>query len=113
MAQYSRPVTFTAGTLTLATACPSWAAQLRHMAEEIRAEINSFLGGPIVKKLRVRQVLNLDSSPASPPEPANLPDLGAQKPNWPEGAAKLDPEVSTICERSFAKYFARKRKRVH
>ncbi len=59
IAQHSRPVTFVSGTLTLATACPSWAAQLGQMSEEVRAEINSFLGRPVVRKLRVRHVPSL------------------------------------------------------
>ena len=37
MAEQSRPVAFEAGTLTLETGCPSWAVELRRMAEEIRA----------------------------------------------------------------------------
>ncbi len=53
IAQHAQPVAFEAGTLTLTTDCPNWAAQLREMKEEIRAEINSFLGAPVVKKLRI------------------------------------------------------------
>ena len=56
MAQQCQPVAFREGTLTLATECPSWSAQLHQMAEEIRAEINSFLGQPVVKRLRVQRV---------------------------------------------------------
>jgi len=59
IAQHSRPVSFVTGTLTLATACPSWAAQLGQMNEELRAGINSFLGRRVVKKLRVRHAPNL------------------------------------------------------
>ncbi len=53
LARHVQPVAFKAGTLTLATPHPNWAAQLREMQEEIRAEINSFLGAPVVKKLRI------------------------------------------------------------
>jgi predicted nucleic acid-binding Zn ribbon protein len=60
MARQCRPVAFREGTLTLATECSSWSVQLQQMAEEIRAEINSFLGKPVVKKLRVQRVARLD-----------------------------------------------------
>lgn len=56
IAEHSRPLTFVTGTLTLATTCPTWAAQLRQMTEEIRGEINRFLGCLVVKKLRVQLV---------------------------------------------------------
>jgi predicted nucleic acid-binding Zn ribbon protein len=60
MAQQCQPVAFREGTLTLATECSCWSAQLRQMAEEIRAEINSFLGKPVVKKLRVQRVARFE-----------------------------------------------------
>lgn len=113
IAQQVRPVAFAAGTLTLATACPTWAAQLRQMAEEIRAQINNFLGSPVVKKLRVQHVSRMDSVelPAPPRKsPLNLEASGLPA---PEGVDKLDPEISGILERSFAKYFARGKKPVH
>jgi predicted nucleic acid-binding Zn ribbon protein len=55
IAENSAPVHFGAGTLTLETTCPTWAIQLRGMAEEIRAGINNFMGAPIVKTIRVRR----------------------------------------------------------
>lgn len=54
IAENSTPVHFGAGTLTLETTCPTWAIQLRNMTEEIRAGINSFMGAPIVKTIRVQ-----------------------------------------------------------
>ena len=54
IASQSRPTAFVAGTLTLSTACPSWAIQLRRMAEEIRATINCVFGCPVVKRVRVQ-----------------------------------------------------------
>ena len=54
IAEHSQPVAFAAGVLTLGTSCPSWAGQLRRMTEEIRAGVNSFLGCPVVKKVRVQ-----------------------------------------------------------
>lgn len=59
IAQHSRPATFEQGTLTLLASCPSWSAELRRMAEEIRAGINSYMGTPIVKKLRVQYAPSL------------------------------------------------------
>lgn len=53
IAANSEPVAFDQGTLILVTSIPSWAVQLRGMSEEIRSAVNSFLGGPAVKKLRV------------------------------------------------------------
>ena len=67
IAEHSRPVEFAAGTLTLGTSCPSWAAQLRLMTEELRAEINKFLGCTVVKKLQVRLAVNLERSDAAAP----------------------------------------------
>jgi predicted nucleic acid-binding Zn ribbon protein len=54
IAERSEPIAFEAGVLTLAAQSASWAAQLGSMAEEIRAQVNAFLGAPLVKKLRVR-----------------------------------------------------------
>jgi len=111
IAQHARPVAFAAGTLTLATACPTWAAQLRHMAEEIRAQINNYLGSPIVKKLRVQHMPQMDS--AEQPAPRKSPlDPEALRLPAPGLTAKLDPEIAGILERSFAKYFARNRRKV-
>lgn len=108
IAQQSRPVTFVEGTLTLATSCLSWTAQLRQMSEEIRAEINHFLGGPVVKKLRVRHVMEMDRAEGAAPSGMSPPALETPKLAGPDGTASLDPETCGIVERSFAKYFARK-----
>jgi len=54
VAQHSRPVVFERGTLRLAASCPSWGGQLRRMAEEIRVEVNRYLGSALVKKVTVR-----------------------------------------------------------
>ena len=112
IAQQARPVTFAAGTLTLATTCPTWAAQLRHLAEEIRAQINNYLGSPIIKKLRVEHRPQMKSAERSAPRKYAL-DAEALRLPAPELTAKLDPEIAGILERSFAKYFARNRRRVH
>ena len=112
IAQQARPVTFAAGTLTLATACPTWATQLRHLAEEIRAQINNYLGSPIVKKLRVQHLPQMESAEQPAPQKSVL-DREALNLPAPELTAKLDPEIAGILQRSFAKYFARNRRKVH
>ena len=109
IAQQSRPVAFETGTLTLVSGCPSWTAQLRLMAEEIRAEINSFLGTPVVKRLRVqhRPDLSVEPPPSqSPKQP--VADEVEFRPSDFDFRGQLDPELVRIVERSFAKYFARK-----
>ncbi len=113
MARQSRPVAFGAGTLTLATACPSWAAQLRQMAEEIRAEINSFLGGPVVKKLRVRYAPELEIWNSKFESQKSKVGAGDWEPNYDfrlsifDSQNGLDPEITRIVEQSFTKYFSR------
>jgi hypothetical protein len=112
IAQQTRPVAFAAGRLTLATSCPTWAAQLRHLAEEIRARINNYLGSPIVRKLCVEHRPQMES--AERPMPRNSPlDFEALKLPALELTDKLDPEIAGILERSFAKYFARRGRKVH
>jgi len=77
LAQHCRPVAFESGTLTLASDCSGWAAQLRSLTEEIRAEVNSFLGRSIVKKLRIRCVARLDSAGTALGGVENAPPLSA------------------------------------
>ena len=112
IAQHSRPTAFMNGTLTLTTSCSSWAVPLRQMAEEIRAEINSFLGSCVVKRIRVKYVPvdALEETAVA----ARVPPVEtvAAEPSWPEGTGALDPETSKIVERSFAKYFMRPRRLV-
>jgi predicted nucleic acid-binding Zn ribbon protein len=66
IAANSRPVFFAAGTLVVTTPLSPWAVQLRGMSEEIRAAVNSFLGGPVVKRLRIelRTATNVNAARA-------------------------------------------------
>lgn len=112
IARQSWPAAFEAGTLRVVTSCPTWAAQLRQLAEEIRAEINYHLGEPVVKKLRVRyEPMAARGGPSavqpSPPAPAVLPGERL------DGAAGLEPELSGVLQRSFSKYFSRSGRKVH
>jgi hypothetical protein len=118
IAQHCCPVAFEAGTLTLATNCPAWASELGRLAEEIRAKINTFLGEPIVKKLRIRYEPNLG--------PLSTGNLKSDSPSFEIGARQDDPfrlsnlelrtsdrearfdlEVARVVERSLTKYFSR------
>jgi predicted nucleic acid-binding Zn ribbon protein len=113
IARCTRPVAFLSGTLTLACACPSWTAQLRLMSEEMRAEINSFLGGSVVKRLRVQHDRRLEEADSPATQEPSAGDFKTPRPSRPDGAAGLDPEISRVLERSFAKYFARSGRKVH
>ncbi len=111
IALHSRPVAFGAGMLTLATNCPSWAVQLRYLAEEIRAEINSFLREPVVENLRVVRHATLEPlTPASQGVVLN-PDLKAGKFNAVGSRTDLGPETARMVERSFTRYLTRNGKR--
>jgi len=112
IALQSRPTAFEAGTLTIVTACPTWAAQLRQMSEEVRAQVNNYLGGAIVKKLRVRVSLEADPVEASALQKAVALEGGPARQPLPEGAAQLEPEMTGMIERSYAKYFARRKSKV-
>src|SRR5271167_2934498 len=114
IAQHSRPVSFVSGTLTLATTCPSWAAQLGQMGEEVRATINGFLGRPLVRSVRVRQtpslVLHSDRSKVG----TRNWELETEKPKLASPDSKpvlelgnLDPEIAPLVEEAFARYFSR------
>jgi hypothetical protein len=113
IALHSRPVSFEAGILTLATDCSTWSTQLHQMAEEIRAEVNSFLGKPLVKKLRVRKVSGFRSfeSPLLrgrvPPVHEKLEEARLVN------TAGSDRDVERVVQLSYAKYFARAGRYLH
>ncbi len=110
MAQHSQPTHFASGVLTLATDSATWSAQLRHLTEEIRAEINSFLGQAVVKKLRIKTVTHpgLFSAPRASRQtiPAAPPQTGAEI----NTTAISDPEIASMLASSYAKYFNRPRR---
>ncbi len=107
MAQHSQPAIFASGVLTLNTDSATWGTQLRHMTEEIRTEINGFLGKPIVKKLRIKTVTQ--QGRFSSTRPARV--AASPVPLWAEKAMNTesiaDPEIAAALASSFAKYFSR------
>lgn len=110
MAEHSQPAGFEYGVLSLSTDCATWGAQLRQMTEEIRAEVNSFLGQPAVRKLRIEKVARLGLLPRT--DRSHRPAL---VPSTPEDAAVdttpiRDPEVAQVVARSYCKYFAHQRR---
>ena len=81
LAKQSRPTAFSAGTLTLATTDPEWTVPLRQMADEIRAHVNNFLGGPVVRHLRIEcthEFTRGGRSPRQPESPAT-----SEPGDWP------------------------------
>jgi hypothetical protein len=114
IAEHSRPVSFLSGTLTLATACPSWATQLGQMREEVRAGINGFLGQPLVRNVRVRHTPSLvleggegkveTRNGKLEPARSELTSRGF-KPALE--LTNLDPEIARLVEETFAKYFSK------
>ena len=112
IAAQSWPVAFEKGTLQVATTCPTWAAQLRLLAEEMRAEINNHLGGPLVKKLRIGYQPKAEQTRSSARRAAR-PAFELLPAEGQVGAARLEPELSGVLQRSYSKYFSRPDRRVH
>jgi hypothetical protein len=110
MAQHSQPARFASGVLTLTADCATWGTQLRQMTEEIRAEINGFLGQALVRKLRIRTVTQSGLfSPASP-SGGNAPSARAAEEQAMDTVSIADPEVAATLASSYAKYFTRHRR---
>jgi hypothetical protein len=113
VAEHSRPVAFWSGTLTLATPSDTWAAQLRLLAPEILEAVNAFLGGAVIKELRVNLVPGLAPSKfelrGSQIETRDRTPFRIAPCEFPGG---LDSETKNVLERSFSKYFARGEKRL-
>ena len=107
IAQHSQPSLYASGVLTLHADSATWGTQLRYMTEEIRAEINGFLGRPIVKKLRIKTVPQSDLfSPTRRSRGTALPATPvAEKPMETDSIA--DPEIASALLSSYAKYFNR------
>jgi hypothetical protein len=70
--RHSRPVAFEEGTLTLESDCTAWSAEMRRMADAIRAQVNQYLGVPMVRRLKVRYVSKPISTDAPLPDPLKV-----------------------------------------
>lgn len=111
MARQCRPVTFIHGTLTVVAESESWSLQLQQMEEEVRAEINAFLGGPVVKRLLVRQVIGLDAVNTPPPR-ADLGQPEKSSREWADRAASPKSGIARLADRALQKRFARSFRKV-
>lgn len=112
LARECRPVEFNSGILTLATHDPDWIESLKQLAEEIRAHVNSFLGKPVVKHLRILSACKLNHAGRAlgPQERLHLSEPSRR--DWPgrrPGVASTLPET---IGRSHVKYIIRKRGKV-
>jgi len=110
MAQHSQPALFASGVLTLTTDCATWGTQLRHMTEEIRAEVNGFLGQPIVKKLRIKTVTQPDLFSAPRRSRETAPPAAPRVDQAMDTTSIADAEIASALASSYAKYFNRPRR---
>jgi hypothetical protein len=113
LAKECRPVAFSAGTLTLATQDADWAEPLQQMAEEIRAHVNNFLGKPVVKHLRILCVRKRDRGHRSRQQPEDPPVSELCRRGWQGQDPGMASDMTEVIGRSRAKYFGRKRRKVH
>jgi len=109
LAECCYPVDFQAGTLTLATDCATWSAQLRQMSQEIRAEINSFLGEPVVRRLRIRQVRRLDAAAMA----VEVTRTARQPGREADTAGDPGSPLARTVARSYRREIIRRRKKEH
>jgi hypothetical protein len=115
IAQHSRPTGFNNGILILAAFNPPWTTQLSQMAEQIRAQVNSFLAASVVRKIRVRcqpalgpvapAAAHADRSLMATRLVSSTDEVGRLL--WVDGTAALDADLVAVVERSFIKYFSR------
>jgi hypothetical protein len=110
MAQHSQPAGFAMGVLTLAADSTAWSTQLRHMSEQIRAEINRFLGQAIVKKLRIKTVTQANLFSSSPPAHGIAAPTPSPRVQAMATDSIADPEIAMAVASSYAKYFNRPRR---
>jgi len=108
LARQCRPVAFSAGTLTLATDDAEWAGPLQHMAEEIRARVNNFLGKPVVKHLKILRCGKPERSDRPPFWPENSSAPKSRHKAWPGKVSGVAPVLARVMGRPDAKYGTRK-----
>ena len=106
IAKQCRPAEFSSGTLTIVTSCPTWAVQFRQLGEEIRQNINRFMGAEFVKKLRVRMDPTFEAKKLSAAKDS-FPPAGRLKVKAPGRAPGESRDVNGVLRESFEKYFSR------
>jgi hypothetical protein len=111
LAKKCRPVAFSAGTLTLATTDPDWVVPLKQMADEIRAHVNKFLGGPIVRQLGIECTQKFTRSSRSPRQQES--PTTSEPGDWPRKDPRPTSCMAEPIGRSRVKYVARKHEKVH
>ena len=109
LARECRPVAFSAGTLTVAAEDPDWVESLRQIAEEIRTRVNSFLGKPVVKRLRILSACEPAYRNTPHGQPEDLLVSGSGPRDWPHHRAGMASAAPQIIGRSRVKCFTRKR----
>jgi hypothetical protein len=106
IAKQCRPIELASGTLTIVTSCPTWAVQFRQLNDEIRGNINKFLGGEHIKRLRVR----VDPSfvPSKPPKgDPSLRAMVRPQVKVTKGQPQEPGDPLGILQQSYQKYFSR------
>jgi len=79
LAQECCPVAFSAGTLSLAAEDPAWIEPLRQLAEQIRRQVNDFLGKPVVNRLKIVSARKLGRGQRALGHPQNFPLSGFKR----------------------------------
>jgi len=114
MAEQARPLEFSAGRLTLAVTCPSWAVQLEGLREEIRSAINQALGRAVVRHVRVKLVSHDEPVAGAAARREETAPIAAK---WIDvdlpTLAQLEPQLRETVSNSYAKYFARRDRKVN
>jgi len=108
LAKQCRPVAFSGGTLTLATDDADWAGPLQQVAEEIRTQVNNFLGKPVVQHLRIIRLGKLERGDRPPWWPESLFNSKPHRKDWPEKVSSPAPRLTQVMGQPYAKSVGRK-----
>ena len=113
LAKQCRPTAFSAGTLTLSATDPDWAGPLSQMAEEICTHVNNFLGGRVVRHVRIACVGKSTRGDRAPSLPDSLSVAEPDPGNWPLRSRRVTPAMPEAIGRTRVKFVARKHGKVH
>lgn len=112
LAKKCRPEAFNTGILTLSTTDPDWAEPLKQMREEIRAHVNDFLGGPVVRHLRIISIHKFAPGDRSPSLPESFSVATSEGRDWPRQSPPVTPGIPQSIGRSQVKFVSRKHRKV-